>query len=221
MTVMAASPSSYPVDIDIQPQLAGRNRLTVAFRFILAIPHILIVGGPIALGLGLGSRGGFSSWENFGSTGVLGLAANVCALIAWFAILFTSTHPRGLWDFCHLYLRWRVRAMAYIALFRDEYPPFGDAEYPSTVAVSYPESARNKHSVGLRIIFAIPHLFILAFLQLAWSFTTVVAWFAILFSGAYPEGLYKFGVNVMRWTIRVDAYMLLMRDEYPPFSLEA
>ena len=129
MTVMAASPSSYPVDIDVQPQLAERNRLTVAFRFILAIPHILIVGGgPIAVGFGLGSRGGFGYWGNFGSNGVLGVAAGVCAVIAWFAILFTSAHPRGLWDFCHLYLRWRIRAMAYMALLRDEYPPFGDGE---------------------------------------------------------------------------------------------
>lgn len=220
MTTMAGNPGSYPVDIDIQPQLLDRNRLTVAFRIILAIPHILIVGGPIALGVGFGSSGDLGFWTNLGSNGVLGAVAGVCALIAWFAILFTSAHPRGLWDFCHLYLRWRIRAMAYVALLRDEYPPFGDADYPATVSISYPETARDKLSVGLRIIYAIPHLFLLAFLQLAWFFTTAFAWFAILFTGQYPEGLYKFAVNVMRWSFRVDAYMLLMRDEYPPFSLQ-
>jgi hypothetical protein len=220
MTVVAASPSSYPVDIDVQPQLMDRNRLTVAFRIVLAIPHLLIVGGPIGLGFGLGSGGDFGYWGNFGGNGVLGLAAGVCAFIAWFAILFASNHPRGLWDFCHLYLRWRVRAMAYVALLRDEYPPFGDAEYPVTVTVTYPEGPRDKLSVGLRIIFAIPHLIIVSLLSFAWAITSIVAWFAILFTGAYPAGLYKFAVNVMRWSVRLEAYMLLMRDEYPPFSLE-
>ena len=60
----------------------------------------------------------------------------------------------------------------------------------------------------------------LFFLGIAWGFTSLIAWFAILFTGAYPEGLYKFGVGVMRWSVRVESYSLLMRDEYPPFSME-
>jgi hypothetical protein len=57
-------------------------------------------------------------------------------------------------------------------------------------------------------------------LGIAWGITTVIAWFAILFTGRYPEGLYRFGVGVLQWNLRVEAYVLLLRDEYPPFSLE-
>jgi len=56
--------------------------------------------------------------------------------------------------------------------------------------------------------------------RIAWFITTIIAWFAILFTGEYPAGLYRFGVGVFRWSTRVEAYMFLLRDEYPPFSLE-
>jgi hypothetical protein len=69
------------------------------------------------------------------------------------------------------------------------------------------------------LILAIPHLFVLAFILVAWGLTTIVAWFIILITGTYPQGLYEFGVGVLRWRLRVEAYLLLMVDEYPPFSL--
>jgi hypothetical protein len=75
--------------------------------------------------------------------------------------------------------------------------------------------------VGLRLIYVIPHAVVLFFLNIAWIVTTVIAWFAILFTGSYPTGLYRFGVGVMRWQVRVEAYVLLMRDEYPPFGFDA
>ncbi|MBI2912500.1 MAG: DUF4389 domain-containing protein [Chloroflexi bacterium] len=117
-------------------------------------------------------------------------------------------------------MRWRTRAIAYTALLRDEYPPFGDGDYPVTYEISYPEQARDRWSVGLRIIYVIPHVLILIFLGVAWAVTALIAWFAILFTGQYPQGLYRFAVGVMRWSVRVESYLLLMRDEYPPFSME-
>ncbi len=211
----------YPVAIQVDPYYGERNRLTVAFRLILAIPHLILVGGigwsAYSLGWWWGDNG---RWELFGGNGVLGAVAGVCALIAWFAIVFTGKHPRGLWDLAHFYLRWRVRALAYTALFRDEYPPFGDAQYPAFLTAEYPEGPRDRLSVGLRIFYAIPHLIIVAVLSLAWSITSLIAWFAILFTGNYPRGLYDFGMGVMRWSIRVEAYMLLILDQYPPFSLD-
>ena len=59
----------------------------------------------------------------------------------------------------------------------------------------------------------------LFFVLLAWGFTTIAAWFIIVITGAYPQGLYEFGVGALRWRLRVEAYLLLMVDEYPPFSL--
>jgi hypothetical protein len=66
----------------------------------------------------------------------------------------------------------------------------------------------------------IPHIIVLLFVILAWGFTTIAAWFVILFTGAYPKTLFDFGVGAMRWRLRVEAYMLLMVDDYPPLSLE-
>ena len=67
----------------------------------------------------------------------------------------------------------------------------------------------------------IPHLVVLAFLLVAQAIVTVVAWFAILITGPFPEGLFRFSIGVSQWTARVEAYLYLFVDEYPPFSLGA
>lgn len=220
---MADAPQGarYPVSIDVDPQPAGRNRLTTAFRIILAIPHLILVGAPgFAVGIHNEVSGGGRHTWNLGSNGLIGVVAFIGAIFSWFAIVFTGRHPRGLWDLARFYMRWRANAVAYTALLRDEYPPFGEGPYPVTYEVEYPEQ-RNRVSVGLRLILVIPQVIVLFFLDLAWFVTAVIAWFAILLTGAYPEGLYRFGVGVLRWTLRVESYVLLMRDEYPPFSLQA
>ena len=116
-------------------------------------------------------------------------------------------------------MRWRVRAIAYAALLRDEYPPFGEDSYPVTLEMDRPEAPRDRLTVAFRLILSTPHLVIIWALGVAWAFTTVVAWFAIVFTGRYPAGFYGFAVGVLRWTTRVEAYLLLLHDEYPPFSL--
>jgi hypothetical protein len=201
--------TTYPVSYKVNPQAERRNRLTVAFRIILAIPHILLVGGP-GVGISTGSE----------RTGVLGLVAGVAAFINWFIIVFTGKANADLMSLQQFYLRWRARALAYEALLRDEYPPFGDAPYP--ISAEFPAVAenRNRWTVGLRLILIIPQLIALFFVGIAWVLTAVVGWFAILITGRYPEGLWQFGEGVTRWFLRVEAYWLLLHDEYPPFSLE-
>ena len=218
MSTAVAGPSPYPIAFDVEPQRTGRNKMTVGFRLILAIPHLILVGGP-GPSIGVGWPG--VRWVPFGGGGVIGIAAGITAIVSWFAIVFTGKHPRGLWDFANFYMRWRANAAVYTALLRDEYPPFGgDDPYPVTfTAGDFPET-RDRWLVGLRLILAIPHLIILFFLGIAWLVTAVIGWFSILRTGDYPEGLYKFAVGVLRWSIRVQTYLLLMRDEYPPFSLE-
>lgn len=216
MAVAEYAPT-YPVQVNLERQTEPRNKMTVGFRFILAIPHAILVGGFAFFGFT------FSAWEDFGgffATGVLGAVAFVCAVICWFAILFANQHPEGLKDLIMFYLRWRTRAMAYMALFRDEYPPFGDGDYPASIQVTMAEGERDKMSIGLRLIYAIPHIIVLWALGVAWFVTSVIAWFSILINGTYPEGLYNFGVGVFRWSLRVEAYLLLLVDEYPPFSLQ-
>jgi hypothetical protein len=128
--------------------------------------------------------------------------------------------PRGLWDFMNFYMKWRANAVAYIALLRDEYPPFGSGDYPVHFSAGEFPEQRSRLTVFFRIFLLIPHLIILFFLGIAWFITAFIGWLAILFTGGYPEGLYRFAIGYLRWSLRVEAYAFLMRDEYPPFSLE-
>jgi hypothetical protein len=212
--------SLYPVQLRVAPTLDDRNRLTTGFRFILAIPHLLLVGGPVVAVLTWTNAPDADVGRSWSAGGVLGAVAAVCALIAWFAIIFTGRAPDGLARLEAFYLRWRVRSSAYVALFRDEYPPFGDDSYPAEIDLPPVREPRDRLGVAFRPILAIPHLIAIWALGIAWGVTTVVAWFAILFTGRYPRSLYEFGLGCFRWTTRVEAYLLLLVDEYPPFTLE-
>lgn len=206
---------AYPVTVVVEPTLTNRNRLTTAFRIILAIPHLILVGGigPVV------SFGHVSRSAAFGGqNGILGYIAFLLAVVSWFTIVIGAFHILAIRQFTAFYMRWRVRALSYLMLLQDTYPPFGDAPYPASIAIVDP-AARDRLTVAFRIILAIPHFIVLVFLLFAWWVTSVVSWFAILFSGTYPEGLYTFGVGCLRWLLRVESYMLLLVDEYPPFSL--
>jgi len=197
----------YPVVVTIAPQAEPRNRLTTALRPILAIPHSLLAG-PVY-------------WSSrSGGAGLLGAAAYAMAIVSWFTLLITGEQFRGIRDFSLYYLRWRTRAIAYMALFVDPYPPFGDEPYPATIDVHEPAQPRDRATIAVRLLLVIPHLVLLFFLLLGWLVTTVIAWFAILFTRSYPASLYLYGAGVMRWSLRVEAYLLLMVDDYPPFALD-
>jgi hypothetical protein len=205
----------YPVYVGVEPVHSGRNRLTTLFRLLLAIPHIILVGG---VGFAFGSR--TDSRSAGGEEGLLGAVAVFLAIVSWFTLVFAGTHISGIRQFTAFYLRWRVRAISYLMLLEDPYPPFGDAPYPASIEILEPPGPRDRLSIALRIIYVIPHVVVLVFVILAWGLATIAAWFLILFTGAYPKTLYDFGVGAMRWRLRVEAYMLLMVDEYPPFSLD-
>ena len=212
------SAMSYPVSLSVERQLGDRDRLTTAFRVVYAIPHLLLVGG---IGVGFASnrlRPGAVSLG--GETGLLGSIAFALAVISWFTIVITHEHYTPIRRYTHFYLRWRVRSLAYLMLLADVYPPFGDGAYPIALHFDLKHDQHDRVSVGFRIILAIPHFFALFVIVCAWWITSVIAWCAILITGRYPEGLYEFGMGALRWLIRVEAYVLLMVDEYPPFSLE-
>jgi hypothetical protein len=211
------SAMAYPVSISVERQAADRNRLTTAFRVIYAIPHLILVGG---IGVGFASnrlRPGAVSLG--GETGLLGSIAFALAVISWFTIVITNEHYSAIRRYTHFYLRWRVRALAYLMLLTDAYPPFGDGPYPIALQFELRHGDHDRVSVGFRILLAIPHFVLLFVILCAWWITTVFAWFAILITGRYPEGLYEFGAGALRWLIRVEAYVLLLLDDYPPFSL--
>jgi hypothetical protein len=193
-----AAAMPYPVTYLVTPQLTGRNRITALFRIILAIPHLLIVSA-------------FS------------YVMQAIAIIAWIAIVVTGNMPRGLWNFGVGYMRWRTRTNAYIFLHRDEYPPFSmdeDSSYAASfVAGDYPEQ-RNRLTVLLRLIWMIPIAIYAAIVGIIAAIVYLIMWLLIIITGSAPEGLYNFTVGSLRIGTRVEAYMLLLTDEYPPFSMD-
>ena len=208
---------AYPVATTIEPQLANRNRLTTAFRLILAIPHLILVG---SIGIGFAANSGRRDFFSFGGErGLLGGIAFLLAIVSWFTIVITSEHYTPIRRYTYFYLRWRVRALAYLMLLTDRYPPFGDGPYPAALNFAEPGTPRDRLTVALRIIVAIPQFIVLFFVLCLWWLTTVIAWFAILITGRYPTPLYGFGAGALQWLIRVEAYVLLLVDDYPPFSL--
>ncbi len=206
----------YPVSVTVEAALTNRNRLTTAFRLILAIPHLILVGG---IGFGSAAGGNDGSTSAGSDYGLLGAVAAFLAIVSWFTIVIAGTHIVGVRQFTTFYMRWRVRALAYFMLLEDAYPPFGDAPYPASIDIVDPAGPRNRLTVALRLLLAVPHFVVLVFVLAAWGLTTIAAWFIILFTGTYPRGLYEFGIGAFRWRLRVDAYLLLLVDEYPPFSL--
>jgi hypothetical protein len=205
---------SYPVTVTVVPPSGERNRLTTAFRIVLAIPHLFLVGG---LGVSLASRNGLAYT---GEGGVLGAVAGVLAIVSWFTIVLGGPHIAGVREFTRFFLRWRLHAIAYVMLLEDVYPPFGEGPYPASLEVVDPPLPRDRVSVGLRLLLAIPHFVVLFVLTLAWCVTSFVGWLSILITGGYPKALYDFSVGVLRWHLRVEAYVFLLVDAYPPFSFD-
>lgn len=207
---------AYPVSVEVAPALVNRNRVTTLFRLILAIPHLILVGGAGSIVATRGDRTTSITSES----GLLGAVAWFLAIVSWFTIVFAGVHITGIRQVTTFYLRWRANALAYLALLEDPYPPFGDAPYPVTTVVIDPVATRKRLTVAFRLLLVVPHVFALFFVLLAWFMTTVVGWFSILFTGSFPAGLHAFGTGALRWRLRVEAYMLLLVDDYPPFALD-
>ncbi len=211
----------YPVKVRVEARTEGRDRLTAVFRFFLALPHFLMVGGPVAMIVSVDWQSESGLELSYGSGGLIGVVVFLAVIFAWFAILLTARYPAPLRRLSLWYLRWRLRAIAYATLLRDEYPPFGDGPYPAELVVPEREGSRDVLSVLFRIVLAIPHMVALGVLNIVWAFTTALGWAAILLTGRFPEMLYGFGLGVLAWSTRVEAYLLLLTDAYPPFTLRA
>lgn len=200
------------LEIDYQSPL---NRLTTAFRLIVAIP-ILIVLATIASGTGV------ATVDNSEATQVGWGAAGVLFLPPLLLIVFRQKYPGWWFDWNLAFTRFSTRVVAYLALLTDRYPST-DEEQAVHLDLDYPDVGRdlNRWLPLVKWLLAIPHYIVLFVLTIAAVIVVIIAWFAILFTGVYPEGLFRFVVGVMRWGLRVQAYaFLLLTDRYPPFSLD-
>jgi hypothetical protein len=198
---MNSATAPYPATftVDAPDRIANWRSLV---HWLLAIPHLAIVYA-------------------------LGSVSEIIALISWFAVLFTGRLPTGLADFQAMYLRYTLRTATYFGFLREEYPPFSFTMTPAdpgddrrvSVELAPQIEDRNRWTVAFRLILAIPHLVVLALLGIALFVVGVIAFFAVLFTGRWPDGLRHFALGVGRWWLRVEAYLVLLTDEYPPFTL--
>ncbi|HEY7073473.1 MAG TPA: DUF4389 domain-containing protein [Acidimicrobiales bacterium] len=160
--------------------------------------------------------------------GVLGTVAEIVAFIAWFVILFTGKLPDGMAGLISLYIRYSNRVSIYSLFMREEYPPFAfettaqdPGDYPAVRTQFAPElENRNRLTVAFRLILAIPHAIVLGVLWLVGFFAWIGGFFVVLFTGKWSAGLQEFLLGILRWSTRFYAYVLLLADEYPPFSME-
>ena len=202
--------TSYPVRFEAEyPERL--DRLSSAFRIILYIPvaiFLALVGGQAL------------SYSDFGDATSISLTGGGGVVLAiWATVIVRQYVPHWLFDFQVALMRFEVRAIGYLALLTDRFPAF-EGEYPINFEVRYPDKL-NRWKVAIwKIITSIPHIIILFFLSLAAFVVIVIAWFAILFTGRYPRGLHTFVAGVLRWSLRVQAYIYSLTDDYPPFSME-
>ncbi|MQA87569.1 MAG: DUF4389 domain-containing protein [Streptosporangiales bacterium] len=208
------SPAEYPISFSVDYPDRPLNRVATAFRVILIIPIAIV------LSLISGWQTGDAGVDN-GRAFVL-TAGGLLFAAPLLMILFRHKYPRWWFDWNVALLRFQNRVSSYLFLLRDEYPST-DEEQAVHLEVSYPQADRdlNRWLPLVKWFLAIPHLIVLGFLYIATFFVVLVAWFAILFTGRYPRGMFHFVVGVMRWSNRVVGYaFLLTTDRYPPFRLE-
>ena len=204
--------ADHPVRFDVDYPDRALDRVTTFFRLFAAIP-ILIVLGAVA--------GGTWQWTYEGGTYVAVGAGGLLFFGPLLMIVFRQKYPRWWFDWNLALLRFLNRVSAYLALLDDRYPST-DEEQSVHLEIPYPDAKQelNQFLPLVKWFLAVPHYVVLAFLYLASIFAVVFAWFAIVFTGRYPRGLFDFVVGVLRWHNRVIGYaFILTTDRYPPFAL--
>ena len=202
--------SGYPVRLEADyPESSSRilallGVLLIFPKALLLLPHIIILA-------------------------VLEIVNFVVVFIGYLAVLLTGRYPEGLFNFVLGVGRWNYRVDGWLYGFTDRYPPFSlgmEDDHPIRLSADYPESSsRLLALLGLvlffpKLILLLPHLIILYFLGAVSLVVVYLAFWAILFTGQFPRGLFNFAVGMERWRVRTDAWVLGLADRYPPLSLE-
>ena len=201
----------HALEFDVEYPDRKLNRLTSAFRILTAIPGVILltaIGGVTVVTTGADT------------TTVAASGSAVLFLPPLLMILFRGKYPRWWYDFNLELLRFQNRVGVYVSLMDDRYPST-DERQGVHLDVPYPDVAGLNRGLPLvKWLLAVPHYIVLAFLYLGAVVAIVIAWFAILFTGRFPRGLFGYLVGVGRWTNRVTAYaFMLATDRYPPFRL--
>ena len=185
----------YPVNLKIEYSEKS-NKSTALFRLVLIIPIVIILA-------------------------IISSYAEALSLAVGLLILFREKYPKWWFDWNVGITKFTYRIVAYGLLMRDEYPSTDD-DQAVQVDIPYPDVKKdlNRWMPLVKWILAIPHIIVLIFIFIAVVFCTIFTWFAILLTGRYPKVIFDFIEGFLRWSLRVNAYMLLLTtDEYPPFRL--
>jgi hypothetical protein len=168
-----------------------RSRLTVFFRVLLVIPHLVWL----------------TLW---------GIAAFFATVVAWFAALFTTQVPEGIHNFLTSYVRYYTHVSAFLVLAGNPFPGFtGEAgTYPVDLDVD-PRAPQNRWKTGFRIILAIPAAVVSGALGTTMFVAAFLGWFAALFTGRMPRNLRQAQLLALRYSAQLSAYALLLTDRYP------
>jgi hypothetical protein len=172
-------------------------------QWFLAIPHLIIAN-------------------------LLSRLRSVLTLISFFTVLFTKQIPRPLFDVIAMTFRYQWRATSYALFLHEDYPPFDfqpaaddDGVEPHTIVTfAYPEHLSRWQPL-YKWLLAVPHYVVLFGLMIAAVFMVIAGFFAVIITGEYPEKARDFLVGVSRYSLRVQAYIGLLTDQYPPFTLSA
>jgi Domain of unknown function (DUF4389) len=194
MSAIAVVPPNpnYPATVEIEnpPKL---SRLLIFVKWLLLIPHYIALF-------------------------FLSIAAWFVLVICWFAVLFTGRYPESLFNFLVGTLRWSNRILGYFHLQTDDYPPFSlddDPAYPMRVKIDYPSRiARWRPLVNW--LLAIPCFIAVWLLGILMEVSVIIAWFAILITGRYPQPLFDIVTIYLRWSTRTLVFAYWMTEEYPP-----
>lgn len=178
------------VTIEVGDDLA-RNRLTVFFRLLLALPHLVWLA-------------------------VWGIAAWIAALVNWLATLFTARSPDALHRFLAAYVRYEIHVYAYLMLIGNPFPGFVGAKgsYPIDVFIAPPER-QNRWKVFFRLFLALPALLLSSAYSGLLYVAAFLGWFASLFTAKMPVGLRNMGALALRYQAQLGAYLFLLTEQYP------
>ena len=205
---------TYPVQLSVDYPDRDLDRITTFFRIFVAIPILIVLGSV---------NGGTWQWSYENGSTVAAGAGGLLFFGPLLMIVFREKYPRWWFDWNRELIRFSTRVGAYLALMNDRYPATDDHQ-SVRLDFDYPDVPRdlNRWLPLVKWFLAIPHYVVLAFLYLGAIVVIVISWFAILFTGRYPRGLFEYVEGVIRWQVRVAGYaFLLVTDRYPPFRLSA
>lgn len=204
----------HPVHFSVEYPDRSLNRLTTAFRIFTVIPIAIV----------LASIGGYSASWATGSGDTTSIAVGGTGLLflpPLLMIVFAQKYPRWWFDWNLQLLRFGNRVGVYLALMDDRYPST-DEQQAVHLDLPYPDARTglNRWLPLVKWLLALPHYIVLVVLYAGAFFAVIGAWFAILFTGRYPRGIFDYLEGVIRWHNRVIAYaLILLTDQYPPFRL--